>query len=250
MNGDSHHITARQFRALQKRFSNRVRIDLDTFEQLPEGWCIFPLNPIRVGDVLKNLRLKPGIVFRAYQFKSGGNGNGFVYALPFDSDFPDPAERPRTKCVANGLEFDAPCPPYALPNFIEAFDGDRSPQSFFEASVLIRELEELGAMWHGGGWSTHMVLDADPFVLQGKTQGRVNKEINTPTEDWTWLSGKPNDWRPRVEIQGKESLVRFYSFSGLGQEVIYEHLDRYSQGNYVPERSVTEVAHGAGGYIF
>lgn len=250
MTDDTCSITARQFRNLQKRVSSMFTLTMDLFYLLPDGWSKYPIDPLPVEDGLKHLRLKDGIVLRAYQFKSGGNGNGFVYALPVDAEFPDPTESLVTKSVVNGIEFEAPSPSDALSCFMLAFDGDRSPRSFFEASVLVRELEELGAMWHGSDWRTHTVIDADPFALCGKTGRRACKEISSPADEWTWASEKPADWRPEIEMRTKATLVRFYSYSGLGHEAVYVNSDKYSRENYVPQSSICEIAHGPGGYIF
>ena len=44
--------------------------------------------------------------------------------------------------------------------------------------------------------------------------------------------------------------VRFYTFSGLGQEAIYRHLDAYEPGDYAFETERTVIAEGRGGYVF
>lgn len=41
----------------------------------------------------------------------------------------------------------------------DAIDGDGSLRSYIQASILRRELEELGAWWHGLEWSTHTLPD-------------------------------------------------------------------------------------------
>ena len=99
-----------------------------------------------------SLRIKPGYVLRAYQFYEGGNGNAFVYAVPKTEPFPDPQE-----CQARSPShfLGPPVPPNALPTVAEAIEGDNSPWSYLQASILVRELQEFGAMWHGVTWGTH-----------------------------------------------------------------------------------------------
>jgi len=54
-------------------------IEARTFEQIPpEGWSKSAVDPMRLLAVFSSLRIKEGYVLRAYQFREGGNGNGFV----------------------------------------------------------------------------------------------------------------------------------------------------------------------------
>ena len=46
----------------------------------PDEWCISELDPAGVLRVFKTLRLKEGIVLRAYQYREDGNGDAFVWA--------------------------------------------------------------------------------------------------------------------------------------------------------------------------
>ena len=39
---------------------------------------------------------------------------------------------------------------------MQAIDGDGSLRSYFEASILARELAEFGAIWHGISWGEHI----------------------------------------------------------------------------------------------
>lgn len=121
---------------------------------VPEDWSISAVDPMTVLAVFKPLRIKEGYILRAYQFCSGGNGNGFVWAMPTDADFPDPEQCPRLEDVF----LEPPKPPAALDDAMEAIDGDGSPWSYLCASLLCRQLREFGAMWHGCDWSTHSIL--------------------------------------------------------------------------------------------
>ena len=48
------------------------------------------------------------------------NGNGFVWAMPVDAEFPDPEKCPRLKNVF----LEPPKPPAALDDYMDAIDGD------------------------------------------------------------------------------------------------------------------------------
>ena len=125
------------------------------------------MDPNQVTNCLKNLSLKPGFALRGYQFCSDGNGNGVVYAIPDGSPFPEPEECIYIQPVevVPGVELDMPKPPSHLDNFMDAFEGDGTLQSYVEASMLQRELEEFGAMWHGCSWSTHDIIDSTFLTL-------------------------------------------------------------------------------------
>ena len=122
-------------------------------EEVPEGWSVSTVDPMAVLAVFKPLRIKEGFVLRAYQFHSSGNGNGFVWAMPVDADFPDPDDCPRLKDTF----LESPKPPAALDHVMDAIDGDGSPWSYMCASILARELAEFVAMWHGCSWGTHTI---------------------------------------------------------------------------------------------
>jgi hypothetical protein len=76
-------------------------------------------DPMKVLAVCKPLYVKEGFVLRAYQFREGGNGNGFVWAMPVEAEFPEPQECPRLQ----GVFLEPPKPPAALGDFMDAVDG-------------------------------------------------------------------------------------------------------------------------------
>jgi len=75
--------------------------------------------------VFKSLRMKSGFVLRAYQYRSGGNGNGVIWAMPIDAPFLQPSKVPK---LMNGY-LEPPKPPEALDGVMEAIDGDGTPWS-------------------------------------------------------------------------------------------------------------------------
>lgn len=215
-------------------------------EDCPEGWSINTVDPMNVLAVFRPLRIRDGFVLRAYQFREGGNGNGFVWALPVDADFPDPEACPRLE----GIFLQPPRPPSALDHVMDAIDGDGSPWSYMCASILARELGEFGAMWHGCDWDTHRILDADPWDGDQQDRKRDLTEPMAPAAEWEWLQPRPTDWKPQVVQDGDRVTVSFLTFSGLGREAIYRHKDVYTVGSYNFEADRQEVARGAGGFVF
>jgi len=71
--------------ALLRRARRAARLP----EDAPDGWQTAGTDFNRIVSVFDRLRMKSGYVLRAYTFFEGGNGNGFVYAVPADMPFPD-----------------------------------------------------------------------------------------------------------------------------------------------------------------
>lgn len=144
-------FTAKKLTQLRRRASKAAKQP----DKLPEGWFKSIVDPMDVLAVFNPLRIKDGYILRAYQCYAGGNGDGFVWAMPVDAEFPDPEDCPRLE----GAFLKPPVPPSALENVMDAIDGDGSSWSYMYASLLAREFAEFGAMWHGCSWDTHYVWE-------------------------------------------------------------------------------------------
>jgi hypothetical protein len=233
---------AAQLERLRRRAAHVRRVP----DHLPtDGWSRSATDPVAVVAVFTPLRVNPTYVLRAYQFVQGGNGNGIVWALPQDMAFPEPEG-----CTSlSELFLSPPRPSGALDDVMDAIDGDGSPWSYLCASLLKRELEEFGAMWHGCDWSTHDILGSHPFRRrQGRTGGN-NRRFGNPS-DWSWVEPPPTNWAPLVRHAGDVAVVSFYTFTGLGQEQIVRHTDTYRKGRYRSDTQTTTVATGPHGYVF
>lgn len=219
--------------------------------EIEYGWAKSVVDPMQLLPLLKSLRLREGMVLRAYQVHGGFAGNGFVFAVPEGAPFPEPDEW--------GVDLVElcypPAPPGALDNVMEAIEGDGAPWSYLEASLLARELMEFGAFWHRCRWSTHEIMGEKLFIKQtAKYVDRMFKDNPDIAEDgsnvWEWLEQEPENWDPSVRMGDDSITVRFYSFSELGAASIYRQVDRYKPGSYVATLEETAIARGPGGYIF
>lgn len=209
----------------------------------PEGWSKSSINPMQVLEVFAPLRIKKGYILRAYQYREGNDSQGIVWAMPVNADFPDPEHCPRIENILLG----PPKPHKVLEDFMEAIKGDGSPWSYFCASLLARELRELGAAFHGCNWTTHAILGTNPLMEPAKLNA-----MHSPSggiEQWTWLEPEPSEWQPHVVGEGSSNTVNFLTFSGYRQEVIYRHADRFSRGTYQFTTESTLVASGPKGYV-
>jgi hypothetical protein len=201
---------------------------------------------MKILGVCKALHVKRGYVLRGYLYVSGLNANGVVWALPIDGEFPPPDTSPQKNPLGT-----PPRPPAALDNMMDAVEGDQSPWSYLCASILCRELQEFGAVWHGIRWGHHIVLGADPFKIGvPAASGKPPRRETLPTEKWTWSAAQPTDWMPQVRLEQQRVIVTFYTYSGSAPEGIYRHVDTYELGSYRFDTSVTTIATGPGGYLY
>lgn len=210
-------------------------------ERTPEGWSKSQVDPAKIVVLFKPLSVNRKYQLKAYQFKEDMNGNGVVWAMPVGSTFPNP----NALLQGGGTLFKSPKPGMALDNVMEAIEGDHSPKSYLLASMLKRELDEFGAIWHGARWSMHTVLDADPWQGPGPTDMDDPLEFpSRPAANWKWKTSKPHDWRPTVTVKGDVATVKFYTYSPLGKEAIYEHKDVYRPGEYRFGTETRKIAEG------
>ena len=234
-----HAISAREVQKLMRAARRQSRQVDRLLEAMPAGWSVATYDPNLLFDAFPRLQLRDGFRLAAYQYYDGGNGNGFAFAIPADKWLPEPAE---------GLDFGwsssgAPIlisAGHALPEWVhyevaQFLEGDGSPLSYFQASIFMRELQEMGAFWHGCSWSTHEVLTSAAQI---------------PKQKWQWQEKRPREWRPTVQ-QNPFGLwqVVFYSHTGLEQERIVLHRDTFEEGYQFSTEEKT-IALGEGGYIF
>ncbi len=211
---------------------------------------VSPADPSDAVRDLEHLRLKPGLVLRGYQFIDGGNGNGFVFGVPESSVPGDPLDDVRRrKMVVPGVALPYPEPPDALPHFMDAIAGDGTPRAFLEASILMRELEEFGAVWHGCSWSFHDIVCANPLAPGAKLFGELKEMCGDRRDEWRWAAAPPRDWRPRVTVGAAGATVEFYSVKVMEACMILRHTDTYRPGSMTPESAYDLLADGPIGAI-
>jgi hypothetical protein len=212
----------------------------------PEGWSICPADPGALLAVFPALKLKPGVVLRAHQYRAGRDGNAVVWALPAGAAFPDPA-RMRGAREAE----DPPWPPQAFDNVMDAIEGDGTPRSYLAASLFAREVGEFGASGHGVRWGSYQIIDARPWEPAGTLAIAAPIEIARSPEQWHVVDDGPGDWRPTVAIdpQDGEVTVILYAFSALGEQHVARLVDTYPAGSYTADHEQQEVAVGPAGYV-
>ncbi len=215
-------------------------------ESAPEGWSKSAVDPNRLLTLFPALRIRQGFTLRAYQFKSEGNGNAVVWAMPVDAEYPEPKDCPRLE----GHLFKAPKPYDALDDVMDAIEGNDTAEAYWQASLLRRELKDFGAIWHGVAWGTHVIVEDDPSKFVRDENADPLRTPSTKPDEWTWLEAKPTNWTPRVMLEADRAVVTFYTFSGYEKEGLYRHVDVYRRGKYRPRVEEPRIAEGKGGYLF
>lgn len=206
------------------------------------GWRKSQLNPMALLGYFGSLRLKPGLVLRAYECHQAPNSWGIVWAMPASTLLPEP--RPN----GNGRP---PKPQGALDDVMEAIEGDGTPYSYLCASLLARELEQFATISPESEWLNCFVLDADPWRSDnGIAHTLAGQGFKREQQNWSWAGQKPDQWRPTVCMSQRSATVIFHVFSGVGRQRIITIEDRYLRGSYTFNRRERAVANGPNGYIW
>lgn len=219
-----------------------------TLADVPEGWSVAPDHPSAVLACFRRLRLREGMRLAAYHFRLAGHNKGVVFVVPRDRELPSPPKvdwetvpGPGERLKPDGI------PPWADRRLGLYLEGTRSPLSFFEASLLQREMAEVGATWRGRAWQTHTVLTSNP--LEPKTKETTDLDLGQGS-DWQWVKPVPTDWGPSVWLpEAAPPAVQFYTYSELYQQRIVQHRDTFHEG-YSFEAVEEVIARGSGGFLF
>lgn len=205
---------------------------------LPAGWSLAPFEPNELFDAFPRLQLRAGFQLAAYQYCEGRTAYGFVFAIPARRWLPDP---PQSGFELDWSEDDKPIlssggllPEWARPDIETFLEGDHSPLSYFQASIFVRELREMGSLRRGSSWPNHRIVTAADQIAG---------------QNWIWDGEEPQDWRPVVRRKdtGLRQVI-FYTHTGLRRERIVAHHDTFTSG-YSFESADTTIARGEGGYL-
>lgn len=209
-----------------------------------DGWSMSTVDPNRLRECFPPLKLRAGYKLHAYQYRAGLNGNGVVWAVPEGARRLSPRE-----LQAAGHLVSPPHPPEALDDFMAAIDGDGSAWSYLCASLLARELTEVGALWHGCSWTDESVIAAAPWASDGHSNGAT--EIpDTAETAWRSVAALPETWYPTVYREGTVVTVRFLTYSPVGTEAVYDNEDRYTGPGYTLSTRRAVIAEGPGGMVY
>jgi hypothetical protein len=197
--------------------------DLFNFGAVPEiephapnaqgKWFISSTNPGSALMKLPGLRLKPGLRLVTYLHRTVEQGLGVTWAIPEEFSRTYQLEKVLTQHSGSKT---LPQPEGALKDLMEAVEGDRSPLSLIAASVLWRELKELGALGKACDWSHHRLIDSPPSQAH-----------------WQWQVSPPKDLSPKVLIHpdGK-AAIEFFTCRVSAPVALHQHIDQYPLAHY------------------
>jgi hypothetical protein len=189
-------------------------------------WSISTINPAVVLPKLPGLQLKPGFRLIVYLHRTTTMGSGVVWAVPEALSTTAQLEKALTTTDINH----PPQPDGALPDFMEAIEGDRSFSSFLIASVLRRELQELGRLGTRCQWSHHRLISTVPPQLEQQVGA-------------SQLKDQLKELSPKVRLlPDGRTAVEFFSCRVTPPIAIFRHVDLYPANQYTAsslDRAVT-----------
>lgn len=186
-------------------------------------WFVSKINPAAVLLKLPGLSLKPEFRMVSYLYRAEGSGYGKTWAVPeFIAGMAQ-----LEKAIADNERLDQPPQPEgALSDFMSAIEGDRTPASFVVASLLRRELLEVGAVGPHCDWTHHRLIEAVPSQLK-----------------WQWKTEQPKDLSPKVRIlPDGQAAVELFTCRVVAPVAIFRHLDQYMADSYRPNSASRPIA--------
>jgi hypothetical protein len=215
----------------------------DVLNMEPYGWMISPSDPEHIVRGYSHLGIRTGYKLQAYQFRTGGGGNGIVWAIPDHFELSPPNN-------TNEFYEVPPRPPFALDDFMQSITGDQTPMSYLQAAIVLHELWEFGAEWHGVEWGEHTVLPRGDDVA---VDDDSDDEDESPllAEHWIWEDTRPEKWEPRFfySVSGHPTVV-FFTECPIGYVNINRFTHTFSKDDYTQRVHRAVVATGGPGIIF
>jgi hypothetical protein len=193
-----------------------VDFDMEPDDIPSEGsWSISPMNPADVLFKFPGLSLKPKIRLISFTYQQNEEGKGSSWAVPEEYCTTEYLER--ALAVADGVK-QPPFPTGALPDVMDGLEGDRSPVSFFIASIFRRELLEFGAKGKFQSWTHHRLIDAVPSAIQPY-----------------WKSDHPQSLRPSLRtLDDGKVVLEFFTCRVVPPVMVVRHIDQYPSRGYKP----------------
>ncbi len=190
--------------------------ELETYAPNCNGqWFISSANPGSALMKLPGLKLKPALRLVTYLLRSGTDGMGTIWAVP--ETLSTTAHLQKALLGGGKGVLQVPQPAGSLADVMEGLEGDRSPLSFVIASILRRELKEMGALGKSCDWSHHRLINALPSQ-----------------RNWQWrVQTPPKDLSPKVLIYpDNRATTEFFTCRITAPVAIYQHIDQYGADHY------------------
>jgi len=176
-------------------------------------WFLSTMDPAETVVKLPGLWVRAGIRMVTYLNHAGESGTGVTLALPSLFSTTEQLEAAISQADKTGQP---PAPDQALPNILDAIEGDGSLSSFLAASIFAREIKEFGRFGKHSRWQHHRFVSAVP-----------------PKVQWQWRAKQPEDLTPKVVTTADEHVVvEFFSCRVQKPIALFRHVDRYPPNSY------------------
>ncbi|MGF1457466.1 MAG: hypothetical protein ACFBSG_00410 [Leptolyngbyaceae cyanobacterium] len=187
-------------------------------------WYISTIDPAAALAKLPGLTIKDKVKLVTFLQRQSMGGMGVTWALP---ELMSTTAALESAIESAGVGAIPPHPKGVLGNIMDGMAGDRSPASYISASILLRELKELGRSGQNCRWTHHRLIASPP----------ANRE-------WQWRTQKPfANLSPKIQIQDDQSvLVEFFSCRTAPPISIFRHVDQYIAKSYRPKTQDQIVA--------
>jgi len=185
----------------------------------PWGWSVDLVDPGEVVAAFAVFQLPAGLRWTCAHHRGEEGTAGFAWVVPADHPPLDPG----------GWAPGRPQPGSAvLPAPLAALRGERTEWTLLCASLLARELEELGGTGGYRKWGKHDLLVSDPWDTLTPAQAAANRRHTS--EGRYWMESRPRDLLPRVESDGRRTTARFHTLHRRYHLPVYVHDDVYGEG--------------------
>ena len=212
-----------------------IKVDLPDYELKfnNKGWAVDEIGPENVVKGYSNVFIRDKYKLVAYQYCDGMGGNSIIWALPKENDAPLPQD-----CEILREEFLHPPKPSDAVDYMNAIDGDRTPLSYIQAAILVHELNEYGAYWHGVNWGRDRILP-------------IHNEYESSKYEWTLLEREPEIIHPHFYYnEDQRPVVIFYTINDIGVISMKEYKHIFSEEDYTLYTEVKVIATAGVGIIF
>ena len=182
---------------------------------------------------LTRLELSEHVDLWAHVHSSRSGARGMITVLPRELALP-------TDYVPKEKDTDR----LGIANMIS---GDGSLESYWQASILFRELDEVGAEWHGVCWGAHSFLLQPPDESWKLSDGWLNRASLLRERYANGFQFK--NLRPRLKRDSSSVVwVDFFTLDPVGTRQIMYHSDKFYE-RYLSNTLNVSCAKGGAGYV-
>ncbi len=179
------------------------------------------------------LKLSESVELWAHVHSTRGGARGMISVLPYDLTLP--------------VDFVPSQRTYDRLEIANAISGDGSLDSYWQASILFRELDEVGAEWHGVSWCAHSLLEEPPdesWTLQGGWLDHAECLRQRYSSGFRFSSLCPRLKR----MANGDVWVDFFTLNPVGTRTIVYHSDHFHE-RYLSNTFNFTCAEGGFGYV-